>query len=72
MAVSEEVFCVGKRAFSSHSEALKAASKTSRIKGNRYRPYKCAKCGKYHYGQTDRPLSKDRRPTVPDEGFDYE
>lgn len=51
--MNAEAFCTGKRAFSTHKQASEAASKTAHNRGIRCNPYRCTKCGMYHYGQVD-------------------
>lgn len=51
--MNAEAFCTGKRAFRSFAEASQAASKTAHRSSIRCHPYRCTKCGMYHYGQAD-------------------
>lgn len=62
--MNPEVFCTGKRAFRSYNGASKAASKTAHRAGAHYHPYRCTKCGLFHYGQADGrvPKQQARRP----------
>lgn len=53
-----EASCEGKNTFTSYTAAAKIAHLCSNRKDVRCRPYKCNHCGKYHFGQSDRPKGK--------------
>jgi hypothetical protein len=64
--MNPDAFCTDKRAFRSYKQASQAASKTAHRSGARYHPYRCSKCGMYHYGQADGrvPRQQPRRPKM--------
>lgn len=51
--MNPDAFCTSKRAFGTFQQASEAASKTSHNRSIRCHPYRCTRCGMYHYGQAD-------------------